>query len=149
MSERVSFEDSEETVEPVRGLKINSSKSKFAQKAQEEEQFEHAADDVHNKIQDRRARAMEIAKQFWECMNSKVLAVNKGPIQKSTEKELVSKLQLLATEMNGDILEPEGSGSVAMFTLLFKTCMLYRDRLNEAEYKIEQLEKIASKSTVK
>lgn len=140
---RISFGDEAEVVqENVRGIKLDQSKSKFAQK-EKVERFEERANEVHDALEDRRARAIRIAKQFWECMNSKTLSENKGPIQKNTEKELIGNLQMLATEMNGDEHEPEGAGSVALFTLLVKTCILLRDRLNSAEYKLEQLEKKA------
>ena len=128
-----------------RGLKIDASKSKYARKAQAEEEFEKKANAVNEEMNDRKTRAVELVKRFWETLQTKTLLANKGPLQKSLEKEMLTNLIDLAAEMNNDINEKEGAGSVAMITLLFKTVIFQRDHLNELDFKISQLEKKLSK----
>jgi hypothetical protein len=46
----------------------------------------------------------------------------------------------LAIEINTDPNEQEGMGSLTWITLLFKTCLAQRDRLNEMEFTLVTLQ---------
>ena len=149
-NDKFSFEiDPEQGLEQQarRGLKLDASKSKFTRKAQEEEEFEKRADSANEQLNDRKTRAVELVKRFWETIQTKTLPTNKGPIQKNLEKEMLSNLIELASEMNHDVNEQESAGSVAMITLLFKTVIFQRDHLNELEFKVTQLEKKLNKAS--
>ena len=67
--------------------------------------------------------------------------------QKSLEKEILSNLAKYALELNqdpppgSDEIRPQGYGSIAMVNLLFKSVLYFRDKNNDLEYKVAQLEK--------
>lgn len=119
-------------------VKLNRNKSKFAQQAKNKEEFEEKADAAHDQLAERRTRALEAIQQFWNSLKDKTLIANKGPMQKSLEKEMFSKLIEVATEMNTDENLREGEGSVALIGLLLKAIHYQRDVINELDYKVSQ-----------
>lgn len=147
--ERLSFESNEEDAkfqkERRGGLKLNSSKSLFNKETVKKEDFEQQADEAFEKLQDRKQQAVELVQQFWSFVKDETLSVEKGPIKKSLEKDIVSKLLNFASDMNNDPNEPEGSGSVAIITLLLKTALYFRDCNNDTRYRLEKLEKEMNK----
>lgn len=146
--ERLSLESNEEDAKLQRerrgGVKLNSSKSMFTKdpaQASQKEAFEEQADEAFEEIQDRKQKAVELVQQFWSFVKDETLLVNKGPVKKNLEKEIVSKLLNFASEMNNDPKEPEGSGSVAIITLLLKAVLYLRDSNNDLKYRLTKLER--------
>jgi hypothetical protein len=86
-------------------------------------------------------RAAELFVQFQRSMADKTLAQNRNIFNAETEKEMLQNMLQLATEINNDSNEEEGMGSLTLITLLLKTCLSQRDRMNEMEYAISTLQK--------
>ena len=108
--ERFSFEsesdDSQEQQRRRGSIKLDSSKSRFVKDAARKEEFEQRADIAMETAQNRKQRAVELVRQFWNIAKDTTLESNKGPIQKSLEKETVGKLLEFATEFNNYFNEP-------------------------------------------
>lgn len=149
--ERISLETNPEQgleQQAKHGLKLDNSKSKYGKKPKDDGDFLKKAEEAVGQINDRKARAVEMVKLFWETIKTKTLTVNKGPLQINLEKDMLSQLTIFASEMNNDPNEQlEGTGSIAMITLLFKTAIYQRDRLNDLEYRVDQLEKNKNKAS--
>lgn len=149
--ERISLESDEEDAKIQKerrgGLKIDSSKSIFSKETVKKEVFEEKANQVFEQIQNRKEKAVELVQQFWDFVKDETLPSEKGPIRKSLEKEIVSKLLNFASEMNNDPNEPEGAGSVAVITLLLKAVLFLRDSHNELKYRLTKLEQKMNKSS--
>lgn len=88
-----------------------------------------------------KSRAADLVLQFKKAMDDKTLTENKNIFSKELEKEVLGKMIQLAVEINNDVNEPEGMGSLSWITLLLKTCFSQRDKVNNLEYKITKLEK--------
>ena len=90
---------------------------------------------------------------FKKILDDKTLLQNKNIFSLDLEKEIISNLARLAIDMNTDENEIEGMGSVSIITLLLRTSIIQRDRINSLEYKstllenrIKELENAAKKS---
>lgn len=144
LSERISLESNsaDATEQQARrgGVKLNRDKSKFS-KQESPETFENLADATHDHLMDRKDRAVKLVKQFWDAVQDTTLADAKGPLAKKVEAELITNLLSLGRELNTDENEPEGSGSIALITLLLKTIMRQRDVRNDLAFKLDSLEK--------
>lgn len=123
-----------------RGVKVNNSKSRFGKQAAEKQQFLENAEAVIEADQSRKQQAVVLINKFWQIIQSTKLVENKGPTEKSVEAQLIRDLVEFANEMNNDPNEIEGSGSVAIITLLLKTVLGMRDQQNNLAYKIFKLE---------
>lgn len=130
-------------------LKIDSAKSQFTknaiQQATQKEKFEQQADVTFDQIQNRKERAAELVQQFWSFVRDETLVSEKGPIKKNLEKETINKLLSFASELNNDPNESEGTGSVALITLLLKAVIHFRDANNESNYRLSEAEKKINK----
>ena len=147
--ERFSLESTDDTTaeqSAKNSLKIDGTKSRFAKQARVREDFERRADAKYDQIVDRKQRAMELAKQFWNMIQDKTLVAQKGPLQQSVEKEVLNNLVQYVIEVNNDPDEQnDGMGSTALEALLCKALLHQRDMINDLQYKLNQLEKKISK----
>lgn len=144
---RISFDSSKDSEQKPHksAIKLDSSKSQFAQENSKKEDFEQRADQAMEISNDRKQRAVDLVKQFWNSAKDTTLESEKGPIQKSMEREIVGKLLSFASEMNNDPNESEGSGSVAVITLLLKIVLHLRDKNNDLMFTVHQLDKKVDK----
>ena len=147
VSDRISFDD--KNIEPSKTLKdskVDVSKSRFTKKTAIKQQFEERAAQTHEAREGNQVRAAQIGQEFMRFFNQKILPQNKGPMEKSFEREIIGKLIQYAIDINNDEFEKDdGMGSVSMITLLFNTVIKLRDRCNLLEYKILELEQKISK----
>lgn len=88
-----------------------------------------------------KARTADLAIKFKKIMEDKTLPQNKNIFAQDHEKEILSLILSLASEVNNDPNELEGMGSLSWIAQLFKTCLMQRDRINKIEYALFQLEK--------
>jgi len=140
------FDDEEKDIvlKPKVGIKnVSSQKSIFDDLPKKPSQ-----DDLNQKVNQMvdlegsyKNKTTELAVAFNKAINDKTLKANKNIIQKEVELELLRDMVRLAQEINGDIQEREGEGSLSWITLLLKTCFSQRDRINELEYTLIQLSK--------
>lgn len=140
------FDEEEESQElaPKTGLKnVSSQKSIFDDRPKRPTQ-----DDLNkkvNQIQERKSlnqtRAAELSAQFSQLLNDKTLKQNKSVFAKEMERELLTKMVQLAIDVNNDQSEQEGMGSLSWIVVLFKACLFQRDKINQLEFNLSQLDK--------
>jgi hypothetical protein len=138
---RTAFEDEDAEPKPEapkKGLKIDSSKSKFQLKSDSKKDFDAKVKDFVNDKSERNKKAFELGQKFISILSDKTLNSNKGPITKDLEKQVCNDLFSLAVAVNNDPSEAEGAGSLVLDTLFFKSLLMMRDRLNEIEYLLQK-----------
>lgn len=106
-----------------------------------QQEFQHKVQASQEALAGYKKRAAELFVLFQRSMSDKTLAQNRNILNAETEKELLQNILQLATDINNDPNEQEGMGSMTAITLLLKTCLLQRDRINELEYAVAQLQK--------
>ena len=137
----------EEPKEPreqkVKLNQVSSQKSMFdnVPKKTTPEEFQRQVHTQQEKSSSYKVRASKLAIDFGKMMSDKTLSQNKSLFAQEAERETLSNMIQLAVDINNDPNEQEGMGSLGWITLLLKTCMVQRDRLNLMEYKFEQVEK--------
>lgn len=138
-------EDDSLPVKPSKlGLKnVSSQKSIFESipKKPTQEDLDKKVKNIQEKNFGYKQRAAELAVAFKKTMEDKTLFQNKNVFTSDLERELLSKMIQLAVEINNDPDEQEGMGSLGWITLLLKTALSIRDKLNYTDYRIMQLEK--------
>jgi hypothetical protein len=127
--------------------KVSSQKSIFESMPQKPTQED--LDSKVKKMQERASRhkikAADLASQFNKMMNEKTLPQNKNPFQKEMERDLLGQMIQLSIDINSDPNEQyDGMGTLSWVTLLLKTCFSQRDKINQLEYNVTQLEKKVS-----
>jgi|SRR5271166_666463 len=130
--------------QPKKGLKINNQASSIQKPAPKTpENFEKQAIDAFEKGEDYKARFWDLSVRLKATFEDKTLLENKTAISKDFEKELATKLVLLASEVDDDDNQPNCEGTRSMAMLLLKYMLIQRDNMNALAYKVEKLEKNA------
>lgn len=126
-----------------KGVKLNNENSSVAvpQGAAISEAFQKNADEAMERLQDYKKRSWDNGIKFKSLMESKVLPENKTTILKDLENETLQDLAKLASDINSDIDQPDGMGSVALCQLMMKMLLLQKDNANILQFRIEELEK--------
>lgn len=106
-----------------------------------QQEFEQRVQQSQETLSGYKKRAAELFIQFQKTMSDKTLPQNRNIFNAEAEKEMLQNMLQLAYEMNVDPNEQEGMGSLTWITLLIKTCLSQRDRLNEMEYNMSMLQK--------
>src|SRR6266705_5360640 len=126
-------------------VKLDSSKSRFVKKAEEQKQIEANFNEQVSDYQTQQAalvkKSGELTGKFMNFIKDSTLKENKGPIQLEMEQQICRDLTDLSLELNQDEHQPEGIGSAGMTLLLLKIVMFQRDKINEMSYKLSKLEK--------
>ena len=95
-------------------------------------------------------QAYQLSVDFLRLLDSKVLRQNKDIFEQNIEKELISKMAKLAAEINAgeNAIEyavedtgPIGIGTLGLTTLLLRSLLIQRDRINKLEYLLNQSSK--------
>lgn len=120
---------------------VSTQKSIFEQmqKKPSQEEFNKQVQNVQDRNLTYKTKVAELAIQFNKVMSDKTLKQNKNIFAIELEKELLSKMIQLAVDINIDPNEQEGMGSLGWITLLLKTCFFQRDKINQLEYDVNQL----------
>lgn len=137
-------EDDAPVVAPKVGLKNVSSQASIFDaipKRPTQEEFTKKVNQVQERNSSHKTRAAELSAQFAQILNDKTLKQNKNVFAKEMERELLTKMAQLAIEVNNDQNEHEGMGSLSWIVLLLKTCLNQRDKMNQLEFIVSQLEK--------
>ncbi len=137
-------EEEEKDVAPKIGLRnVSSQKSIFEKipKKPTAEDFDKKVKEIQERSSGYKQRAADLAISFKKMMEDKTLVQNRSIFTNELEREILGKMIQLAVEINNDPNEQEGMGSLGWITLLFKTVLSQRDRINNLEYKIFHLEK--------
>jgi hypothetical protein len=123
--------------------KVSSQKSIFESMPKKPTQadLEQKVQQVQEKQSNHQIRARELTVQFSQLMADKTLAQNKNLLQKEVELDLLRSMVGFAQEVNADPTAPEGEGSLSWIIILLKNCFSQRDKINNLEYSLQQLEK--------
>jgi hypothetical protein len=139
------FEEPEIIAKPKIGLKKPENKSMFdnqpkkQEKAQQEE-FKQRASEVNERFNSYNERAMEAVSSFMKLLDDQTIAKNKSSFAPQLEQEVIGKFQNLALDMEADELQPNGMGSIGVVTFLLKVALIQRDKINQLDYAISQLQ---------
>ncbi|CAB4197047.1 hypothetical protein UFOVP1290_567 [uncultured Caudovirales phage] len=136
------FEDDDNDL-PEQTTKINlkNISSQKLSRAQSQENLDKRVNKIIENNSAYKIKATELATQFNTAIADKTLKQNKNIFAKEMERELLIKMIQLAIDINNDPDEQEGMGSLSWITLLLKTCLLQRDRINQLEYILSQFDK--------
>jgi hypothetical protein len=140
------FDEEEESQDltPKVGLKnVSSQRSIFDNlpKKPTQDDLTKKVNTLQERSSSHKTRAAELSTQFNQIMNDKTLKQNKNIFAKELERELLTKMAQLAIDVNNDQQEQEGMGSLSWIILLLKTCLNQRDKINQLEFFVSQLEK--------
>lgn len=105
------------------------------------EEFKKQVEQIQERDSSYKAKAAKLAAEFYKAMGDKTLAQNKNQFQKEIELELLRDMVKLAQEVNAAIEEREGEGSLGWITVLLRTALGQRDKINDLEYRLYVLEK--------
>ncbi len=136
-------DDPKEYVPKVGMKQVQGQKSMFDGKPKKptQQEFQQQVQQTQEKMSGYKKRAADLFVQFSRAMSDKTLAQNRNVFNNESEKELLQNMIQLAIDVNNDPNEQEGMGSLTWITLLFKTCLSQRDRMNEMEYALGLLQK--------
>lgn len=139
----VSLQGPQEYTPKLGMKKINGPKSMFdgRPKAPTQQQFEQSVQATEDRLADYRKRAADLFVQFNRIVNDKTLPENRNIFSVESEREILQNILQLGEEVNADIKEKDGMGSLTIITLLLKTCLSQRDKINQLEYAVLLLQK--------
>lgn len=126
------------------GLKnVSTQKSIFDSipKKPTQEELDRKVNTIQERASGHKVKAAELALQFNKSMMDKTLKTNKTIFSSELEKELLTRMIQLAIEINDDPAEQNDMGSLSWITLLLRTCFYQRDRINDLEYTLSQIDK--------
>ena len=128
---------------PKSSVKKQGTASMFdnQRKPPSQQEFQQKVQQSQETLAGYKKRAAELFVLFQRAMSDKTLAQNRNIFNMETEKEMLQNMLQLATEINNDPNEQEGMGSLTLITLLLKTCLAQRDKVNELEFAVSQLSK--------
>lgn len=136
-------EEQDQDLSPKKGLrKVSSQKSIFDDlpKKPTQKDLDRNVKIIQERSNSYKQRAAVYSAQFKKMMNDKTLKQNRNVFVAELESELLANMIKLSVDVNVDTSEQEGMGSLMWVILLLKTCFSQRDRINDLEYKVAQLE---------
>jgi hypothetical protein len=121
---------------------VSSQKSMFdgAAKKPTPQEFQQQVQVAQERASTYKKKASELAVQFSRMMADKTLPQNKNIFAQESKRELLQNMVQLAKDINNDPDELEGDGSLILTIVLFNTCFDQRDRLNQLEYNLSQIQ---------
>ena len=144
-NQRIGFQDADKEVVATRGVKIkNKSAEKVESEKREREEykrkFEERAEKTVQYHNDQSNKAVDCISRFLKLAEDKTLPQNRGGIALDVEREIRQDLIQLALDLNNDENEEDnGKGSVVVLSVVSKIILMYRDRLNQLEYELQQV----------
>lgn len=140
------FEDDEIDIpenQKVKLKNVSAQKSMFDNipKKPSQDEFQEKVKKAQDTNNNYKIRGAELASKFFKILNDKTLKQNKNIFAEELEKEILTEMIQLAAEINNDPNEQEGMGSLSWITLLLKTCFMQRDKINDLEYAVFQIQK--------
>ena len=145
--QKMGFQDVNKEVTATRGLKLKNKHQEKREKEKKEKEeylkkFEEKAEQSFKNYTEKEARAVKIVSCYLEMTKDKTLARNKGGIVADLEREARTDLIQLALDQNNDENEQDnGKGSVIVLSVLTKIILLFRDRINDLEFEIQEMKK--------
>lgn len=135
----MAFEDDLDEKSPIK--KVSSKQSIFDSmpKKPKEQDFQEKVAEIEKTKENYNSQSKELISNLNKIISDRTLKENKSPISTEIEKEVLSKLLKLSSQINNDDAEEEGMGSLLIIAAMLKIMLSQRDRLNELEYKISKL----------
>lgn len=154
-NQKIGFVNPDQEVTATRGVKLKSRNS--IQKEQEDKEreeyrakFDQNADRTVQFHDDKSKKILKVISSYMQMIDDRTLVRNRGSIANDVEREIREQIINLAIDLNNDETEEEnGKGSVVVLIAVTKALMKYRDRLNDLEYTVQQLQKDFSKLSSK
>jgi hypothetical protein len=140
------FDDKKVTFKKGSKLTNQNSSAPVPPKTSSQEALDTAAKVVFDRKQEYKNKIVELSTQFKVILSDQTLPINRTAISKNLEQELKNKLILLANEMNNDINQGESDGSIFLSVLTLSSLLIQRDKINDLAFRLEQLEKQATKT---
>lgn len=103
------------------------------------EEFSDRVEEIHNKQFNHQQASLEKAQMFKSLLDDRTLEQNKTIVAKEAERALVSEITSMISAIDNDPDEELGRGSLTWITILLKTCLYQRDRINKLEYMANNL----------
>jgi hypothetical protein len=143
---KIAFQEEREVV-ATKGLKIRNRSADDEERMKEERanyrsRFDNLVDKTIEFQKDKEKKAVSAVTRFLQMCNDKTLPKNKGMVGLDVEREIRQELIQVAIDLNNDPTEEQdGMGSVTLISALCKVLLTQRDRLNQVEYDLQQLQK--------
>lgn len=99
------------------------------------------ANEANAKLNDYAQHAAQLTTSYRKIISDKTLPSNKSVLAVDAERAIISQYIELGTQMNNDIRQEEGQGSMGLISLLLHTTLIQRDKINELGYVVECLER--------
>ena len=138
------FESDEEDIKPkMTAGKVSSQKSIFENipKKPTQKEFEATVKQVEETKATHKQKAAGLSLNYRKLIEDRTLLQNKHILAKDIEIETISEMLKLSQEVEDDMDEPAGVGSLMWISLLLKLTLYQRDRLNSLEYGLTQVDK--------
>lgn len=103
------------------------------------EAFEQRASQANDRLNSYIERSAELIPLFLKMLNDKTLPENRSILTNDLEKEIIGNMMQLGLDMDADIAEKDGAGSIGLCVLLMKCLLLQRDKMNTIEYNLLQV----------
>jgi len=150
-NQKMGFMPSDKEIVATRGVKIKTKASvQKEQEAQERDEYKARFDEnAENTIKyhdEKSKKAVDIVSRYLKMIEDKTLNRNRGSIANDVEREIRQHIIQLALDMNNDENEEDnGKGSVVVLSVVTKILLMYRDRLNDLEFEVQQLKRELNK----
>jgi len=132
------FEEDEAELEPKKNNigKVSKKQSIFdtSNKKQSAALLKQNVQNIEDKNLSFKEQTSALAIRYKKIIESKVLPENKNLFLAEEEKEVLTKIASLASQIDNDENEPIGIGSLSWIIQLLKTTLYQRDRINKLEY---------------
>jgi hypothetical protein len=150
-NKRMGFMPTNKEIVATRSVKLKTKavaqKEQDAQERKEyEARFEENAEKTIKYHDEKSKKAIDIISRYLKMTEDKTLKRNRGSIANDVEREIRQEIINLALDMNNDENEEDnGKGSVVVLSAVTKILLVYRDRLNDMEFEVQQLKRELSK----
>lgn len=115
--------------------------NKTTPEKEQKKSFEEMVGQNESQNKDYNSRSRNLGIQFHKLLADRTLASQKPEVSKRIEQELLSQIQSLGSEINAHPNQPEGAGSTFVEAIMLSTVLKMRDRINDLEFRLAQLEK--------
>lgn len=135
-NEDVPFGGEDEDIAPPRKKGQQQKNNKPSQ-----DDFSKQVDNKTKAMRANREKLGKLALDFMNMIGDKTLQENKGPLATQVEKEVLSELLQTINDINNDESEEMDYGTLSLMALFMKSFIKQRNRLNELEFKLVNIDK--------
>lgn len=137
--------DDEANVKATKSSKLDNKKSTVKQ-APPLPNIRENANKIMANDEEQKKIAFNLTTRLLSLIKDKTLDENKDLNIREEEKQVLSEYANFSRLINADPNKEDGLGTLSYVTALARCLLLQRDRINELEYKVIQLEKLITKN---